>query len=204
MRIRLALLAALAAPIQVHAQRVEVRVDPRVELLSILFHLAGREEYNMTGVPRWTSAISSHFAQYKSHAAMQTTTALATTRRVGFFVPINLAVHIGVPPRLEERAPSGGTTSLHRTWATLPDSTSAYLATLRQFVVDARFDEFLKDQKALIDSTETRMRRLGCVRERRQYWQERRAQRHRYVACTISQPVTQDVRGNALAGALKS
>ena len=46
------------------------RVDERVELLSIVFRLAGNSEYNMNLLPAYTVEIDRYFAPYKDHPAV--------------------------------------------------------------------------------------------------------------------------------------
>lgn len=50
--------------------------------------------------------------------------------------------------------------SLHRTWATYPDSARAFLELARAFAIDAEFARFMRDNRAIVDSTETRLRKL--------------------------------------------
>lgn len=139
---------------------VEIRVDPGVELLAILFHMAGRDEYNMTRVTRWEAAVDSHFGRYAEHPAVEMTERLAGPYGVGYFVPMNLAVHLGAPPALAVRSPLTGSSSIHRTWTTYPDTTARYLELVRSFARVAGFEDFLRSQRVLIDSTEARLRRL--------------------------------------------
>ncbi len=139
---------------------MEVRVDPRVELMGILFHMAGRDEYNMTRVPRWEAAVDSHFVHWAEHPAATMTERLAGPYNVGYFVPMNLAVHLTDPPELAVRSPLAGSPSIHRTWTTYPDTTARYLTLVRSFARASHFNNFLRSQRALIDSTETRLRRL--------------------------------------------
>lgn len=138
---------------------LEVHVDPRVELLSILFHMAGRPEYQMTQVSAWEAAVDSHFRPCQEHAAVHMTERLAGPYNVGYFVPVNLAVHLTPPPELAARSPFAESPTIHRTWTTFPDSTARYLDLIRSFARAAHFDEFLAANAALIDSTEVRLRR---------------------------------------------
>ena len=151
---------ALMTPVPVVAQSIEVRVDPRVELFAALFHLAGREEYNSARVPRWVAAVDSPFRAFSGHPAAQMTERLAKQNRVGFFVPMNLAVHVTNPPELTTGSPFAETVSLHRTWTTFPDSTRVYLDRVRAYAAEARFADLLRAQAAVIDTAQVRLRRL--------------------------------------------
>ncbi len=139
---------------------LNVRFDSRVELMSILFHMAGRDEYTMTQVTRWEAAVDSHFGHYAEHPAVAMTERLAGPYDVGYFVPMNLAVHLTAPPELAKRGPLAASPSIHRTWTTYPDTTDRYLELVRSFARATRYDDFLASQRALIDTTEARLRRL--------------------------------------------
>lgn len=139
---------------------MEVRVDPRVELMGILFHMAGRDEYNMMQVGRWEAAVDSHFVHWAEHPAVTMTERLAGPYNVGYFVPMNLAIHVTIPPELAVRSPLAASPSIHRTWTTYPDTTARYLELVRSFALATRYNNFLRSQRELIDSTETRLRRL--------------------------------------------
>ncbi len=102
------------------AQEITVQVDPRIELFGVLFRLAGRSEYDMTRVPAWSQAVDERMRPYASHPAVRATQSLARQHRVGFFVPMNLAVHLGPVSDHAMRLPADRTTSLHATWTTFP------------------------------------------------------------------------------------
>lgn len=140
--------------------RVEVRVDPRVELLSILFHMAGRDEYNMTQVGAWEAAVDTVFSLYEEHPAVVMTKRLAGQYNVGYFVPMNLAVHLTPPPDLAPRSPFATSPSLHRTWTVYPDTTARYVELVRLFARASHYTRFLANHRALVDTTEARLRRL--------------------------------------------
>src|SRR5438046_2918512 len=70
------------------------RVDPRVELLSIVFRLAGNSEYNMSPLKTYTADIDAYFSPYKEHPAVVLARKLASERDVGFDTVMNLAVHL--------------------------------------------------------------------------------------------------------------
>ncbi|MDX1396588.1 MAG: DUF4932 domain-containing protein [Gemmatimonadota bacterium] len=139
---------------------ITIEVDERVELMGVLFRLGGRGEYDMTQVPGWADGVDEYFSPHADHAAVEMAKRLAGPYGVGFFVPMNLAVHVTMPPALEERVPLESSGSLHRTWATHPDSTRAFLELARAFARDSRFDRFMDGQRQVVDSTEARLRRL--------------------------------------------
>src|SRR5438034_4885230 len=62
---------------------VSPKVDSRVELLSIVFRLAGNSEYNMSPLKTYTADIDSYFSPYKEHPAVVLARKLASERDVG-------------------------------------------------------------------------------------------------------------------------
>lgn len=66
MRRLLFTLAALFCVCAVRAQMTS-KIDPRFELTSIAFRLAGAEEYSQCGVPGYSRDIDSHFLPYVEH-----------------------------------------------------------------------------------------------------------------------------------------
>lgn len=158
-RLTVALVAGLSIGVShsVQAQAVAIRVDPGVELIAAVNRLAGRSEYNMTRVPRWRSALDSSMAPFLDHPAV------AMTKRLGFgfFIPMNLAVHLSAPPEFSERSPFATSSSLHRRWKTYPDSTRAYIDLLRDFARAARFEAFMAANRPVADSAAARLRRVA-------------------------------------------
>lgn len=76
------------------------KVDRRVELLSILFRLAGNPEYSMSPLKNYTADIDSYFSPYKGHPAALLARKLANERGVSFDAVMSMAVHISPPPEL--------------------------------------------------------------------------------------------------------
>ena len=92
---------SLAPLTPLRAQAYRIGVDPRVELMSVIFRLAGNNEYNQCRIPAYDKALEQYFAPYRDHAAVQ----MARSLGVGFDAPMNLAVHIKDIETLAERVP---------------------------------------------------------------------------------------------------
>lgn len=80
---------------------VSPKGDPRVELLSIVFRLAGNPEYNMSSLKTYTADIDAYFSPYKEHPAVVLARKLASEKGVGFDAVMSLAVHLSPPPALK-------------------------------------------------------------------------------------------------------
>jgi hypothetical protein len=132
-------------------------VDPRVELMSIVFRLAGSGEYTQGRVPSYLEAIDRYFGPYRNHPAVQMARELHDTDGVSFDAPMNLAVHLEDVPSLAERIPfDSPNAGLDERWHGV--KARRFVEALRSFVADTKFTEFLKSQQALYDLTNTRLR----------------------------------------------
>jgi hypothetical protein len=155
----LLLLAVLCTPGSLPAQIPEMGVDPRVELLSIIFRLAGNPEYNQGAIPAYEQAIAAHFAPYREHEAVRLAAEFRQQRGVSFDAVMSMAIHLSDAERLEERVPFDAEgSSLERRWGGA--EARRFVAAARRFVVDARFAEFRAAQRHLYDTTDARLRRL--------------------------------------------
>jgi len=121
------------------------RVDQRVELLSIVFRLAGNFEYNMSNLDRYKADIDSYFGPYKQHPAVLLAKRVAS-RGVGFDAVMSMAVFLSTPPSLRPR---------NRFSADVPDSrwgeqdAVAFSAALAHFYADTRADRFFHTHEPL-------------------------------------------------------
>jgi len=128
-------------------------VDSRVELMSILFRLAGNNEYNQCRVPAYDKAIATWFAPYRDHEAVR----LARGLGIGFEAPMKLAVYVTDIDSLAERVPFDGPGfRLYKGWDT--GKARAFLKAARAFVADARFKDFLASEQPLYKATNARLR----------------------------------------------
>jgi len=142
------------APGPVRAQRIGV--DPRVELFSIVFRLAGSPEYSQCQVPAYAEAIDAYFEPYRGHEAVQLARRARETAGVGFDAVMHLAVRVKDVSSLEELIPLDTDRTLDARWKRA--NPRPLLAALRRFVADTRFAAFLASQKPLYDLTDARAR----------------------------------------------
>jgi len=157
-----------------HAQTAEkavsisVRVDPRVELISIIFRLAGNPEYNQGRVPSYNAAIDQWFGLHRNHPVVQFAATLRDTCGVSYDAPMSLAVCLTDVPRLDVRVPlDPWPEGLDRRWRT--EDVSAFLEKARDFAAETRFRDFVASQQALYDTTARRAETL-FLREGRLEW----------------------------------
>ena len=95
-------LLLLAAKLQGQSERIGV--DPRVELMGIIFRLAGNPEYTQGRIPAYNAAIDSHFAAFRDHEAIRLARQLRNKDGVSYDAVMNMAVHIKDVESLEGNA----------------------------------------------------------------------------------------------------
>jgi hypothetical protein len=126
---------------------LRVRADPVVELLAIVFRLAGSPEYSTAaeGSPG-RAAIDARFARHEDHPAVALARRLRSERGISHDAVVSLAVHINnirnfslVQPL--EDAPR----YLDARWDA--PSASAFIEQLRDFATETAFDDWWDDQR---------------------------------------------------------
>jgi len=135
----------------------EVRVDDRIELLAIIFRLAGAPEYGFRFVPLYADAVDSHFSSLREHPAVLSAMALRASDNVGYNAIVDLAVYLGPLPDLRERAPLDGS-QIDPRWK--PESARQFLELVRAFAIDSDAAAFFARQRPLYSVAERRMRAL--------------------------------------------
>lgn len=138
---------------------ITVRVDPRVELLSIVFRLAGNPEYSQGRLPAYNAAVDAHFAEHKDHAVVLQARRLRAACGVSYDAVASFAVHLdGIdPPKFAtglQRRPE----RLEQRW-TLADA-KTFLKNLADFVDDAKVAKFLAGQRDLYAHAEAQMQKV--------------------------------------------
>ncbi len=76
------------------ASPIQVRFDKRVELISIIFYLAGNKEYAGCKDPAYLKAVEEYFGNYRSHPAVKMARELRERNHIWFGAPISFAVHL--------------------------------------------------------------------------------------------------------------
>ena len=145
--IGLAIIApAFAADEQPQQTLARVEVDPRVELFSIIFQLAGSNEYTQGRVESYTKDVESHFGPFRNHSVVEMAKKLRATRGVSYDAPMSLAVLLTDVEKLEIKVPlEPWPESLDRRWTA--QNVRGFLEAARQFVRDASYGNFFKKNR---------------------------------------------------------
>ena len=139
--------------------QVSVTVDPRVELMSVIFHLAGNEEYDMCQCKNFIKKVDKYFKPYKEHEAVQMAQKLRKTRGMGFNAPMGLAIHIKDINSMEPIVPlNPRPQTLDIRWRA--GETEKFLKVCNEFVRDTKFETFLANHKSVYDRTVNKLEKL--------------------------------------------
>lgn len=139
------------------AQGPDIRIDPRVELLSLVFRLAGNPEYNQCRFPRYEQAADTWFGPHRDARVIELARDARERAGVGFDAVQSLAIHL--TPELAPRQSLVDTTlALDRRWRNV--DVNGFVAALREFALTSRAGDFLEREQPLIDSTVARLRAL--------------------------------------------
>lgn len=135
---------------------LRVVVDPRVELMSVIFRLAGNPEYGKGLVPSYVEDVEEQFGPFRDHAVVKLARRLRSTRGVSYDAVMCMAIHVTDAGKLGEKVPfEPKPETLDGRWRI--GEARDFLEAARQFVVEASFDDFLEEHRPLYALTESRM-----------------------------------------------
>jgi hypothetical protein len=119
--------------------RIEVAIDRRVELMSIVCRLAGYPEYSKPPVTDYARAVDEHFAEFRDHPAVLAAAALRRDHGISFNAPMQLALYLD-----DDLAPIRPLTPplplLDARWNNADPA--AFVAALQDFAVASNFEQF--------------------------------------------------------------
>lgn len=134
---------ALFVVTAVPAEAQVVRVDPRVELLAIVFRMAGSPEYNMPNSKSpYSDDVEQQFGKFRDHPAIRMAKELRTRRGIAYDSVMNLAVHLADAPwDTRPRTPlEPRPAKLAGNWKTA--DAARFIEALRAFCRDSDFKGF--------------------------------------------------------------
>jgi hypothetical protein len=141
------------------ARSLRVVVDPRVELLSLIFRLAGNREYNMARVESYAADAEKQFGKFRSHAVVTLAQELRGTHGVSYDAVMSMAVHLTDAEHLKLKLPlQPWPEGLDQRWTAR--DVSNFLAAAGQFVTASSFQEFIEQHRPLYQTTVARMQTL--------------------------------------------
>ncbi len=150
---------------------IRSEVDPRVELIAIIFHLVGNPEYDKCRVPAYGQAVEEHFKDHRDHEVVRFARSLRSSRGVSFDAPMSLAVHLGPPPELVPRIPlSPRPPGVDARWR--ERDIERFLELARAFAKDGNFAGFWDSQRDRRELAEQRMTAVVADRLHQDWFDE--------------------------------
>jgi len=137
--------------------KIQARVDPRVELMSIIFRLAGNPEYNQPNSKSpYADEVEVHFGKFRNHPVVRSAQQLRAERGVSYDAVMSMAVHLENTTTLKEKIPfDKAPPRLDARWH-LKEARD-FLQKARSFVADSKFNEFLNAHEELYRAAGARM-----------------------------------------------
>lgn len=128
-----------------HAQtEVKTTIDERVELMSIVFRLAGSSEYNFDDAKQYIKEINTYFAPYKNHPLIAYATQLKEERRVGYDAVMAMAAHLQLHNGHISQVEVSEST-LDGRWG--KEQQEKFTALLDDFYKESKFNRFFKSRR---------------------------------------------------------
>jgi hypothetical protein len=157
--IAMALCAAAARAQDATGALIAVGVDPRIELLSLVFRLAGNPEYNQPNSRSpYAERVEEHFGAFRDHEVVGAAQQLRAKRGVSYDAVMSLAVHLEDTVTLEERIPFDlPPARLDRRWRA--GEARDFLEKLRHFVSESEFNQFIATEREFYAEVGRRMNR---------------------------------------------
>ncbi|MDR1544016.1 MAG: DUF4932 domain-containing protein [Prevotellaceae bacterium] len=128
------------------------QVDERVELMSIVFRLAGADEYSTSTIPLYVNEIDNHFEKYKKHSLIEFTKKLREKDRISFDAVVDLAISLKVKNNKIEFNKYINIETLDDRWD--KDSIPKYIKLLNNFYKKTKFHNFFISNKKTYSVTE--------------------------------------------------
>ena len=128
-------------------------VDNRVELLSIVFRLAGNKEYSSTNFKLYTDRIEKHFSPYKNHELIRFAQKMKNEFSISYEAPMTMAVNLDDNLNPLQEFHNG----LPR-WE--KDNATEFVTLLQKFYNDARCNDFFNNNKDLFSETVDRFNNI--------------------------------------------
>ncbi len=155
-----AVVSAVTGDTRPSRHELDAYVDPRVELISIVFRLSGADEYNQrSAASPYAKAVDAHFGEHRNHPAVRAARDLRSQHGIGFDAPMSFALHIEDTIGFKERIPfDQKPPRLDKRWPA--PQAREFLAQVRDFAAKTEFDRFTKKHASLYKAAGKRMRAL--------------------------------------------
>lgn len=133
---------------------LKIGVDRRVELIAIIFRLAGHEEFKHSFLAPYSADIDTFFAPQRDHEAVTLARQFRERNGLGQSRAMAIAIRLMDPPALEARVPFDSAAG----WPATPAEMQRFVKAVHQFAIDSHANQFFDNHRALYDSVNARIR----------------------------------------------
>lgn len=138
---------------------LKVTIDPRVELMGVIFHLAGNPEYNNCKSKLYMGNLNEHFVGHRDHPAVKMAKKLRETRGVSYDAVMGMAMHIEDINSCGEIVPfEPRPDTLDGRWRIV--EAREFLDNCRDFVKETDFKAFLAKNQSQYNTATARLQQL--------------------------------------------
>ena len=151
---KLLFLIFIAIPLQIHSQ-IQIplieqpTVDKRVELLSIVFRLAGRQEYSSKQFKLYTDRIEQYFGQHRNHELIQFTKSIMNEKGLGYDAVAWMSIYLD--KNLNLLTDVRPLTEADSRWN--KENVEKFVLLLQRFHKDVEFEKFFNNNAELYKET---------------------------------------------------
>lgn len=130
------------------------KVDPRMELLSIVFRLADAQEFKSEAFQSYVNDIDAHFSKHKNHELIHFIKEIRNEQGIGYDAVAKMAIHLSYPDlqpiiAFSEKIPE-------ERWGTNLDNTAHFVTLLQKFHQESNFQDFYNQHQNLYKTAEDR------------------------------------------------
>src|SRR5256886_16139458 len=148
------LLFISSVPAAAQSKELRIGVDRRVELIAIIFKLAGSDEFNRTNLPQYSADIEQFFGPQRNHEAVTLARGLRDHYGVAQSRVMAIPIRLTDPPELKERVPFDSVSG----WPAPAVETRRFVEAARRVAIDSRANDFFTSHRALYESVDGRIR----------------------------------------------
>jgi hypothetical protein len=142
-----------------HNPALRLGVDARVELISLIFRLAGHPEYNTAQVISYRQDAEKQFGGFRDHPCVQMAKQLRNSQGISYDACMSLAICLTAADDPQLRiALNPWPDCLDRRWTV--ESATNFVALLGRFVRDTGFTNFISSHANLFRMTDSRLKLL--------------------------------------------
>ncbi len=124
---------------------IEVAADPRVELMAVVFRLAGNPEYRQSLVPEYNKRITEYFQPFAAHPVVAMAKELRSKHDVSYDAVSSMAVHLSSIDNLKLIVSINEAVGLDGRWPR--ERIPEFLTKLSDFAVQSKFKEFYQSNR---------------------------------------------------------